>query len=64
MKYDIPIDQAKIILKCLQDRQNSVDLSLGVYEIDLKKMTQKNMFSDYSRQLCREDTIIKANVNE
>ena len=42
-----------MILKCLQTKQPFVDLSLGVYEIDLKNLTQKNMFSDYSRQLCR-----------
>jgi hypothetical protein len=41
-----------------------LQLSLGVYEIDLTAMRQTNLFSEYQRNLGKEETIVKAEVNQ
>jgi hypothetical protein len=49
--YEIPQVQADNILNAIRTNTAQLDLSLGVYEIDLTAMKQVNLFSDYERKL-------------
>ena len=49
--YEIPQVQADNIMNAIRTNSGQLDLSLGVYEIDLTAMKQVNLFSDYERKL-------------
>lgn len=62
--YEIPVLEGVKITDAIKSKKPNVELSLGVYEIDLSTMMQTNLFSDYQRKLCTEDILIKAEMNQ
>lgn len=52
------------MINAINTNNPKIDISLGVYEIDLTAMKQINLFSDYERQLHFEEILIKADINQ
>lgn len=42
---------SKQVQKVMKQKNSWVDISIGVYEIDFEKKTQKNLFSGFIRSL-------------
>jgi hypothetical protein len=62
--YEAPPAQAANMINAINTNNPKIDISLGVYEIDLTTMKQINLFSDYERQLHFEEILIKADINQ
>lgn len=59
-QFVIPDKQIDIVLKDMQKGVQASNVSIGAYELDLKKMKQTNLFSGFVRDLKKtEITILK-----
>lgn len=57
--YEMPSQEALKIQQAINLNIAEVELSMGVYEINLGTMEQVNLFSGYTRKLCKDGTITK-----
>ena len=55
----MPKSEAKSIQNAINLNISEVEVSLGVYEIDLGAWEQINLFSGYARKLHKDETITK-----
>lgn len=64
-QFVIPDKQIDIVLKDIQKGLQVSNVSIGAYELDLKKMKQTNLFSGFVRDLHKtETTVLKKPTNK